>query len=117
VAIGIALDVIYSRNLGRLDEASAERILNLLEKLGFELYANELLHMDANHSLLVLQGLEEFREHLGGELTITLLSGIGQGFETHEMSLPKVIEAIYELRARHTQRGEKVLRLTRADGL
>src|SRR5215471_16385008 len=46
VAIGIALDTIYSRNSGLLDAVSAERILQLLENLGFDLHANELLHSD-----------------------------------------------------------------------
>ena len=109
VAIGIALDSIYARNIGLLDRASAERILVLLEKLGFELFANELLNMDASHSLQVIAGLEEFREHLGGQLTITLLTAIGRGIEVHEMSLPKVIDAIYELQARHVQLGQKVV--------
>src|SRR5437773_10396652 len=40
VAIGIALDVVYSRKINLLNAASAERILQLLEKLGFELFAN-----------------------------------------------------------------------------
>jgi 3-dehydroquinate synthase len=106
VAVGIALDVIYSRKMGFLDETSAERALRLLEKLGFELYANELLHTDSDHSLMVLNGLEEFREHLGGELAITLLKNIGQGFEVHEMQLSKVVEAIYELRDRQAQRAK-----------
>src|SRR5690348_6101000 len=77
VAVGIALDVLYSRNVGLLDGASANRVLALLEKLGFDLFANELLHTDSAQSLLVLNGLEEFREHLGGELAITLLKAIG----------------------------------------
>jgi len=112
VAVGIALDPIYSRKLGYLDAATAERALILLESLGFDLYANELLHVDSGDSLIVLDGLEEFREHLGGKLAITLLQGIGKGFEAHEMSLPKVTEAIYELRDRNGQRAEKVLRAT-----
>jgi 3-dehydroquinate synthase len=106
VAIGIALDVLYSQKMGFLDAPSAERVLALLEKLGFELYANELLHADSDHSLLVLNGLEEFREHLGGELAITLLRGIGQGFEVHEMNLPRVVEAMYELQERHARRAK-----------
>src|ERR1700722_18280427 len=106
VAVGIALDVVYSRKMGFLDEASAERVLQLLEKLGFELYANELLHTDSDHSLMVLSGLEEFREHLGGELAITLLKGIGHGFEVHEMNLPRVIEAIYELQERQARQAK-----------
>jgi 3-dehydroquinate synthase len=111
VAIGIALDTIYSCKLGHIDGAAADRILKLLEALGFDLFANELLHVDAQESLLVLAGLEEFREHLGGELTLTLLNGIGRGFEVHEMNLPKVIEAIYELQQRDQQRAQKIVRL------
>jgi 3-dehydroquinate synthase len=104
VAVGIALDVVYARNLGFLDAVSAERILVLLERLGFELFVSELLHEDSNGALMVLKGLEEFREHLGGQLTITLLQGIGRGFEVHEMDNPAVVAAIHELRARHEQR-------------
>jgi 3-dehydroquinate synthase len=104
VAIGIALDVIYSRRMGHLDAASAERVLELLEELGFELYADELLQPGPANSLRVLEGLEEFREHLGGELAITLLHAIGRRFEVHEMNVPKVIEAIHELKQRHERR-------------
>lgn len=106
VAVGIALDVIYSRNAGFLDAASAERILRLLETLGFELFANEMLHADSDQSLLILEGLEEFREHLGGQLAITLLKAIGQGFEVYEMKLPKVVKAIDELQDRHARRAK-----------
>jgi len=104
VAVGIALDVIYSRRLGFLDAASAERILKLTEELGFETYANELQHVDSEGSLMVLRGLEEFREHLGGQLTITLLQRIGQGFEVHDMQSSAVIAAIHELEERAQRR-------------
>ena len=101
VATGIALDVIYSRSIGLLDAESGERILKLLERLGFKLFTDELLSADARDHLHILDGLEEFREHLGGELTITLLTEIGRSVEVHEMDLPKVIEAIRELQHRH----------------
>jgi 3-dehydroquinate synthase len=113
VAIGIALDVVYSCKLGWLERASSERVLALLEALGFDLFANELLHVDAENSLLVLKGLEEFREHLGGELTITLLKAIGEGIEVHEMNLPRVIEAIYELQERYAGRSQKIIQMLR----
>jgi len=103
VAIGIALDVIYSRNIGLLDAASADRILALLRKLGLELFANELLHLDAEHQPMVLKGLEEFREHLGGELTLTMLRGIGAGVEVHEIVLPKMLEALAELQQHYSR--------------
>ncbi len=108
VAIGVALDVIYSRLMGFIPAAICERILVLLETLGFELFANELSHVDSSGTFIVLKGLEEFREHLGGELTITLLKGVGQGFEVHEMDNAQVIAAIHELRGRHLRRTQKV---------
>lgn len=100
VAIGMALDVIYSGVIGLLDENSAVRILNLLQRLGFHLFAGELLNTNDAHQLTLLSGLEEFREHLGGELSITLLKAIGESVEVHEMDSNKVIAAIHELRQR-----------------
>ena len=105
VAVGIALDVIYARRAGYLDAVSTERILTLLEQLGFELFTNELLHEDSSGELVVLKGLEEFREHLGGCLTITLLQGVGRGFEVHEMDAALVLASIHELQERQQQRG------------
>ena len=104
VAIGIALDVIYSRRMGFLGVGSAERVLRLIDGLGFDLFAGELLHADAGGQLVILNGLQEFREHLGGRLTITLMREIGQGFEVNEMHQPTMQAAIQELERRH---GEK----------
>jgi 3-dehydroquinate synthase len=103
VAIGIALDVIYSREIGLLNPASAARVLNLLEKLGFKLFADELLNADNDNLPALLSGLEEFREHLGGELSITLLSKIGLGVEVHEMNPRAIAAAVAEL---HTRAGK-----------
>jgi len=100
VAIGIALDVIYSRRMGYLNPSEAERVLQLLEKLGFELYSPELTLAGDGEQLRVLEGLEEFREHLGGRLTITMLRGIGMGFETHSMDEHVITAAIRELQSR-----------------
>jgi 3-dehydroquinate synthase len=104
VAIGIALDVIYSRRMGYLNRECEGRILSLLEMLGFDLFANELLHTDSRGASILLNGLEEFREHLGGELTITLLRGIGHGFEVHEIDSGEMLLAIDELERRHREK-------------
>lgn len=104
VAIGIALDVTYSRRMGFLDPISAERILRLLQALGFELFASELLLPGRHRGPLVLEGIEEFREHLGGELSLTLLRGIGRAFEAHELNTAQVIESVRELQARSAGR-------------
>jgi 3-dehydroquinate synthase len=103
VAIGLALDVIYSRNAGHLASGDADRILALLKKLGFPLFAPELLQEDEAGERAILAGLSEFQQHLGGQLAITLLREIGRGFEVHEMSRPGVREAIDELRERFSK--------------
>ncbi|MEI2725117.1 MAG: 3-dehydroquinate synthase [Verrucomicrobiota bacterium] len=104
VAIGVALDVIYSRRVGLLAAASAERVLGLLETLGYELFITDLVRENGRNELLVLEGLEEFREHLGGTLAITLLKEIGEGFEVPEMDRTLIAEAINELQARDQAR-------------
>ena len=103
VAIGMALDVVYASETGRLAPAAAMRILDLLERLGFRLFADELLNMDSTGQFTLLTGLEEFREHLGGTLTVTLLSEIGQGVEVNEMDPRRVTTAIRELQKRAGQ--------------
>lgn len=103
VAIGMALDVIYSRNTGLLAAAPAARILNLLEKLGFKLFADELLNANNSDLPAILAGIEEFREHLGGDLSVTLLSEIGRSVEVHEMDPVPVAAAIAELRERNNK--------------
>lgn len=91
VAIGIALDSVYSHLSGRLRRDDLDQILNLIKVLGFSL-THPLLDVTNDKSPL-LQGLEEFREHLGGKLTITLLDGIGKGVEVHEMDSKLIQEA------------------------
>jgi len=83
VAIGIALDSVYSHLSGRLSKEALVQILDLIKILGLDV-THPLLDVSNNKSPLLL-GLEEFREHLGGKLTITLLNGIGKGEEVHEM--------------------------------
>ena len=105
VAIGIALDVLYSVRQGLLARPAAERILSLLERLGFTLFDPELKSVAAaSGELGVLEGLEEFREHLGGELTITMLSDIGRGLEVHSMDIDHVRQALQDLEVRHRAR-------------
>jgi len=101
VALGIALDTVYSELEGRLTTAESERVINVLQGLGFELTHN-LLQVKGDSSP-ILDGLEEFREHLGGQLTIMLLNAIGEGAEVHEMDteLLKQAGAILQQKQQH----------------
>lgn len=91
VAIGIALDATYSHLVGMLSEEEWSRIIHVLFQLGFSLYVPELEYRADSDDYALLDGLAEFREHLGGQLTIMLLERIGGGVEVHNMD-PLIIE-------------------------
>lgn len=97
VAIGIALDVVYSQSMGWLRQEEQERILRVLQKVGFQCY----------HPLLkeksLCYGLTEFREHLGGQLTIMMLRSIGKGENVHQVDSGMIQKSITFLQ--HVEEG------------
>lgn len=102
VAIGIALDTRYSVLAGLLTPGVEDRVAALLELLGFRLWHPVVDARAFDGSCPLLQGIAEFREHLGGELTITLLQDIGRGIEVHAMDEDLIHEAIAWLKARQS---------------
>jgi len=101
VAIGIAIDTRYSVLAGLMPPGADVRVRALLERLGFNLWHPACdLRREIDGQRLVLAGLEEFREHLGGELTITLLKSLGTSVDVHEMDHALLDEAIEWLRPR-----------------
>jgi len=99
VAVGIALDTTYSYLAGFLPEDDWRRIISLLPALGLSVFVPELgQHLDADHPSSVLRGLDEFREHLGGSLTILMLRSIGAPFDVHEIRRDVMIRSIGVLR-------------------
>lgn len=95
VAMGIALDTIYSALSGRLKMEKAEKIIQLFIKAGFEI-TNPLLDIQ-NEDSEILKGLQEFREHLGGQLTVMLLNDIGVGEEVHDLDFSLLKQASQKL--------------------
>ena len=104
VAIGMAIDIVYSVRMGYLDRACAERILRLLETIGFRLWDDAMGDRDPSGGLALITGLREFREHLGGELHITLLRDIGNAFEVTSMDESIVRASMDELASRASTR-------------
>ncbi len=70
---------------------------------------SDFLDQQENGSPVILSGLEEFREHLGGKLTITLIPAIGEKLEVHEMDHEAVLEALSQLRGRVKTVGYAIL--------
>ena len=93
VAIGVAIDTVYSAIKHGLPQADAMRVLDCLTSLGFKL----------DHPLLadeqtLFKGMEEFRQHLGGRLTLTMLAGIGNPIDVHEVDRTAMGKAIAQVR-------------------
>lgn len=101
VGIGLALDSRYAMELGLLSAEAYERIERLLVTLGFRLYDPALELRDREGRLLLLEGLREFREHLGGELTISLLERPGCARDVHEMDAALVARCVRWLTERY----------------
>lgn len=101
VAVGMAIDLIYARRVGLLPEPIAERILDIIQRLGFELFTpiKEIRGPSGRQDML--DGLEEFREHLGGRLTIPMIRAPGDRLDVHEMDGPTVKASFEELRQRY----------------
>lgn len=106
VAIGIALDTRYAVRTGRLPAADGEAVVGLLERLGFRLWDEALDQRDPDGRRAVMRGLAEFREHLGGELSVTLPSALGRGVEVHVMDEDAIEQALLDLRERDARRCE-----------
>lgn len=103
VAIGMAVDLLYSANIGLLERKTAEQILSLIEAVGFAIWSDELDREERGRPV-ILAGLEEFREHLGGKLTITLIPAVGEKLEVNEMDEDAILEALEELKQRSRQK-------------
>jgi 3-dehydroquinate synthase len=99
VAIGVALDTRYSVLAGHLREGEDARVARLLQKLGFTLWDSALDLRDGRGRRRVMAGLADFQEHLGGELTVTLIEAIGRGVEVHTMDEELIDRSIRWLKA------------------
>ncbi|MBC8126206.1 MAG: 3-dehydroquinate synthase, partial [Gloeobacteraceae cyanobacterium ES-bin-144] len=98
VAIGLALDTLYSIRSGMAPETLKTRVFAILNALQLSVYHPALDWLDEPGRRRVLDGLDEFREHLGGQLTVLMLKDIGQGVDVHWIDLETVGHCIDELR-------------------
>lgn len=93
VAIGMALDALYAVEVNLLSLQEAETVIELISSLGFNVWHPALQWETAEGESALLRGLEEFRQHLGGELCITLLTGIGKTVEVSHIDTAALLRA------------------------
>jgi 3-dehydroquinate synthase len=105
VAIGIALDLFIAARMNLISLEDCERVCSAMERCGLLLWHPSLVRKSpATGTLAVVAGLEEFRQHLGGRLTVTLPEGLGRKREVHAIA-PELVEAgVAWLTARHSAR-------------
>ena len=104
VAIGMLLDARYAYEVGMLPAPALGRLERLLDDLRLPTHHAALETTDAGE-LALLRGLDDFREHLGGELTVTLLQDIGRAVEVHAMDHDAIRRSIAWLSERHSGSG------------
>jgi 3-dehydroquinate synthase len=109
VAIGMALDLVYAMLIGHLDRHTLQRALRLLEGVGFRLWDEVMRQREADGRLSLLKGLREFQEHLGGQLHVTLIRGVGDSFEITEMDDAVICRAIDSLARRAQDRPPAIM--------
>ena len=93
VGIGLAIDCVYSSLIHGLSRRDANRVIGCLRDLKLPLSHPILTEIDA-----ILDGLEEFRQHLGGRLTVTMLEAPGRPIDVHEIDLGAMRDAIEQVR-------------------
>lgn len=102
VSVGVALDCLYSARTGNFPRDDALRVVGCLAQMGLP-----TSHPLLAHKTELFAGLEEFRQHLGGELTITMVDQVGSPVDVHVIDYGEMGAAIDELI--ELSRGENAL--------
>lgn len=98
VAKGIALDLTYSQLMGFISVENLDEILAVMTEIGFDL---SIPISGDNEIQELLKGIQEFREHLGGELTITLINGIGKKMDVHQIDMEIMKKSVNSLNSKY----------------
>jgi len=99
VAMGICIDMYAAAQMEMVSNETAEDVVNTLLSCGYTLWHDILEECDKTGSLKIMQGLKEFQEHLGGELTLAIPTCIGKVSNVHIMPEDFVNDAVARLKA------------------
>ena len=91
VAKGIALDITYAQLSGLINESTFKRVLSVMTEIGFDL---EIPLKTDNEMNDLMNGIQEFQEHLGGELCITLITSLGKKHDVNEIDMDRMKRAV-----------------------
>ncbi|MGA1875410.1 MAG: 3-dehydroquinate synthase [bacterium] len=98
VALGIILDMILAKNRRLVDHEEYRLVYQGLNECGFSLWHPAMAERRDNHLLALYQGLEEFRQHLGGQLTLIMPHHLGKSCRINDVSYDEVELAVQEMK-------------------
>ena len=107
VAVGIAVDSYYAMRQGLLTEAEFKTVIDAMLACGLRVWHDALDERTPEGNAAILAGLDDFREHLGGALTVTLPAHLGSKTEVHHVDIGAVRQAIEWLKERDAAAGGK----------
>lgn len=99
VSIGMAIDTTYAMLQRLITPEEREAVIQGLKACDLPVWSPLLERLDGSGELDVFEGLEQFREHLGGKLCVTLPAPLGKGCEVHRMNRTILKRAIAMLRS------------------
>lgn len=98
VAIGIVLDMIIAKNRGLVSKKESQFVIRGLKNCGFKLWHPVLETREKNNSLGIYRGLELFRQHLGGKLTLIMPAHLGKMRQINNVLHNEVEKAVQEMK-------------------
>lgn len=99
IAVGMALDSVYARRVGLIDDDELARILRALIDTGLPVYSKHLDARGPSGELKLLPYLRDLRRRLGGRLALTLPDGVGHCIPVREIDVRIVAEAVEFLKS------------------
>jgi 3-dehydroquinate synthase len=99
VSVGMAVDCLLAESIGWLTRTETKAVLEGLRSVGLPVWDAVLDQRQPDGRRTILEGLETFREHLGGQLTLTLPRGLGARAEVNAVDMVR-LEQVFEQLAR-----------------
>jgi len=107
VSIGIVLDLLIARNRGLISPQDCTMVVNGLRATGLPVWHPALGRRSKDGTVSIYRGLEEFREHLGGELTLIMPKELGHSCQIHDLSYGEIQRAVQEMEEEFGQSGDE----------
>ena len=89
VAIGLMIDLQYAALTLGNSQTLVQRVASCLRSLGFPLHCDAMGDQDR-----LIEGIERFREHLGGDLAITMVTEPGASFEVSSIDIDAMRQSL-----------------------